>query len=163
MAPLTFLLTALLARSIAAASIYTGNAGWSYYGCYVETTTSNSTDFQRALPGKTETLGTNMTVPICQDYCAQDKYEFAGLEYTNECYCGFALNEQSTKVSDSECDLLCTGDSGQYCGGSLRLSVYNTTYNGKKSAAGRPVGDVRTDVGRLLALGIAVAGLGALL
>lgn len=82
MAPLILLLTAFLAQGITAISIYTGNSDWSYYGCFVETTTMNTTDFQRALPGKTETLGTNMTVPICQDFCAQDKFNFAGLEYT---------------------------------------------------------------------------------
>jgi hypothetical protein len=43
------------------------------------------------------------------------------------------------------------------------LSVYNTTYSGKKSAAGKAVGDVRAKVGRLLALGIAIAGLAVLL
>jgi hypothetical protein len=100
MAPLALLLTAFLAQGIAATSIYTGN-GWSYHGCFIETTTMNTTDFQRALPGKTETLGTNMTVPICQDFCAQDKYNFAGLEYTKYVSCLLLLPPISTSTTIS--------------------------------------------------------------
>lgn len=155
MARLALLLTAFLAHSVVATSIYPGNSDWGYAGCYNETTTLNATDNQRALPGSTETLGQNMTVPICQQFCATGKYNFAGLEYTNECYCGFSINALSTRVPDSDCNLPCTGNTTQFCGGALKLSVYNTTYSAKKGAAGK----TEMKLGSALALGVAVGGL----
>lgn len=64
------------------ASLYPAPTGWSYYGCYNETTLANGTEGARALNGGVmEDLAT-MTVPLCLAYCNSNAYKFAGLEYT---------------------------------------------------------------------------------
>jgi len=97
-----------------------------------------------------------MTVPVCLAYCQDNSYAFAGLEYTKECYCAQYLNSISAKVPDSECNLPCVGNGTQFCGGALRLSVYQTQ-DKKKGAGVKGVAEVK--VGSILALGVAVGGL----
>ncbi|CAB1348071.1 unnamed protein product, partial [Coregonus sp. 'balchen'] len=49
-------------------------------------------------------------------------YQFAGLEYGSECYCGNHIT--SLRVRDEECNLDCKGEKGSPCGGVGRLSVF---------------------------------------
>ncbi|KAH6709217.1 WSC domain-containing protein [Leptodontidium sp. MPI-SDFR-AT-0119] len=135
------------------ATISPGNTKYEYAGCYSETTLSNGTNGLRALNGgKTESVVT-MTVGNCLDFCSADGYEFAGLEYTRECWCSHFLSSIAQKLDDSSCDLACIGNTTQICGGALKLSVY-TVKDSKKGAAGKVV---RTaPVGSILALGIAM-------
>ncbi|CZT49900.1 related to beta-1,3 exoglucanase precursor [Rhynchosporium secalis] len=136
------------------AKIFPGDKNYAYAGCYAETTQNNVTNNLRALTaGKTESLET-MTVQTCLDYCKKDNYEFAGLEYTKECWCAHSLSSAAQKLDDGACDLACTGNTTQVCGGALKLSVYTATKASKKGAAGK-VGQV-APVGSILALGIAM-------
>lgn len=91
-----------------------------------------------------------MTVPLCLSYCQSSGYNWAGLEYTRECYCAQHLSALSTHYPDSECSLPCMGNSSQLCGGPLALSVYQV----KASTQG--TGITTNPVGSLLALGIAL-------
>ncbi|KAG4415268.1 hypothetical protein IFR04_011575 [Cadophora malorum] len=135
------------------AKISPGNSKYEYVGCYSETTLNNGTNGMRTLnSGKTESVDT-MTVESCLDYCNADGYEFAGLEYTKECWCSPFLSSIAEKLDDSACDLACIGNTTEICGGALKLSVYNEK-DSKKGAAGKVV---RTaPVGSILALGIAM-------
>ncbi|KAL2765630.1 WSC domain-containing protein 1 isoform 3, partial [Daubentonia madagascariensis] len=63
-----------------------------------------------------------MTVPHCQDACAERSYVYAGLEAGAECYCGNRLPAMS--VRPEECDHECKGEKGSVCGAVGRLSVY---------------------------------------
>jgi hypothetical protein len=65
-----------------------------------------------------------MTVESCATFC--NPYQFFGLEYGRECYCGNTLNTNSGSTSASDCNMPCKGDSTQTCGGGQRLSVYKT-------------------------------------
>ena len=68
-----------------------------------------------------------MTLEACATFC--DGYLFWGAEYGRECYCGDSFNAGSTVAPVTDCSILCAGDSLEYCGGPVRLSVYalNTT------------------------------------
>jgi hypothetical protein len=67
-----------------------------------------------------------MTIEYCQAYCSSKNFGLAGIEYGSECYCGYALTNNST-LGHSGCTSLCAGDKSEVCGGSKLLSVYNDT------------------------------------
>lgn len=98
----------------------TGN--WNSLGCYTDAQNG------RALAGATFTDTKNMTVELCTAYCQSKGFSFAGVEYSQECYCDNSL--ASTSQSNATgCTMVCKGSKAEYCGGSSRLNVYalNTT------------------------------------
>ncbi|KAK0733413.1 WSC domain-containing protein [Lasiosphaeria miniovina] len=119
--------TTATTTSTATASIYTSPSnGFSYIGCYNETTDLAGTAGNRALYGGTnEVLPGNMTVQTCQAFCraSGSVYKFAGLEYARECWCASQLSSLSKQFPDSACNLTCEGDATQICGGSLKITV----------------------------------------
>ena len=68
-----------------------------------------------------------MTVVSCLSLCASKGFEYAGLEYRQECYCGDKPPPYE-RLREEQCDAPCaggTGGSGEAkCGGALSLSVY---------------------------------------
>ena len=72
------------ATSAVAASIAAGSNGYSYVGCWNETTGIEGTSGARALSGgKMESVDT-ATVEACLEYCGASNYQYAGLEYAQE-------------------------------------------------------------------------------
>lgn len=88
---------------------------WDYYGCYTEATG------QRALSGRT-TASNDMTIAKCASFCVG--FEYFGLEYAWECFCGNSFNTGSVKTDNSQCNMICGGSECNYCGAGNRLSVY---------------------------------------
>lgn len=86
-------------------------------GCYTEGVG------ERALAGTTTAIS-NMTVGTCVNFCKQNGFRYAGIEYSTECYCGASIATTAAKAPDSECNMLCGGDALAYCGGPGRLNVY---------------------------------------
>ena len=89
----------------------------------------------------------NMTVEMCADYCAP--YQYFGLEYGRECYCGNVRDPGSVAAPDTDCSFTCAGDTTETseatetCGAGMRLDLYindaYTTYNPSDDApAGTP-------------------------
>ena len=75
-------------------------------------------------------VANNMTVETCGAYCTSTNYYgLYGLEYSSECYCGNSLLNGGSYLpaSDTSCNLRCSGNDAEVCGGSGRLSVYNNT------------------------------------
>lgn len=77
--------------------------GWDSVGCFVDAVDA------RVLP---ELMGTTggaaaMTAEICLDACHAAGYKYAGIEWSQECYCG---NTQPTEeATDGRCDMVCNG------------------------------------------------------
>lgn len=129
--------------------------GWSYLGCYNESTTG------RALTGLENPIpGANNSVEACSAACGT--WTYFGVEYgeffplnsrlrrrslvdyvgrnnseTNdnrelsgdECYCSNTLNagatlQTGTAPGTTGCNVICKGNTTEYCGGSLRLNLY---------------------------------------
>lgn len=90
--------------------------GFQYLSCWKDTVGV------RSLPGKTYTSG-DMTPQSCGAFCAG--FEYFGVEYAVECFCGNTL--LSTVAPESECSKFCSGDVNQFCGGSNRLNVYQVS------------------------------------
>ena len=97
--------------------------GWTYYGCWTEATTG------RALAAlQNPAAAVPVSVESCGLACAA--YSYFGVEYAGECYCGNTFSAGSTIAPGGSlpaangCNMVCKGNSSEYCGGSLRLNVY---------------------------------------
>jgi len=76
-----------------------------------------------------------MTVESCSTFCS--KFQYFGLEYGGECYCGSALPSEQAPATD--CNMVCDGNSAELCGSSWRLSTYqNLNYNSAPSSSQTP-------------------------
>jgi hypothetical protein len=67
---------------------------------------------------------TEMTAEFCGDFCIGQGYPMFGTEYSRECFCGTARRAGSVTALEGDCNMACTGDAGEMCGGPSRLSVY---------------------------------------
>lgn len=117
-------------------SIGSTSNNYTYLGCFKD---DSSHSFSRA-----STSTSDMTNEQCQQFCRSKNMPIAATEYGKECYCGYGFN--STINLTSTCDnMICAGNSSQYCGGGLRLNAWNsTTYTGSYNPTLPPPG---TDVG----------------
>ncbi|MCJ1434081.1 hypothetical protein MMC27_003447 [Xylographa pallens] len=92
-----------------------------YMGCLSDNTSS------RVLPLASFTNSTGMTLNSCMNFCASRNYALWGTEYSSECYCGSDLPSSPSFSASSTCNLPCTGNSTQLCGGASALTLFNNT------------------------------------
>ena len=76
----------------------------------------------RSLDGASFT-SSSMTVELCSSFCASRGFSLAGTEYASECYCGNVLRLNGPAT----CDMACSGNSAEICGGGNALSVVSTS------------------------------------
>jgi hypothetical protein len=110
--------------AIHAPSVQTEISGYRYQGCYTDPSSS-----QRALSGYTTTDATGMTQQRCVATCSARNYLYAGVEYARECYCGDELQTvadggKAGLAAAASCDMTCSGDADQLCGGSSLIGVW---------------------------------------
>ncbi|KAG6332530.1 hypothetical protein ID866_6559 [Astraeus odoratus] len=94
---------------------------WHYKGCLQEPTTG-----VRMFPYELDWV-TNNTVTACLNQCAAYGYPAAGLEYGEQCFCGDITDVAANNgqfVSDSQCNMACSGDPIHYCGAGNLLATY---------------------------------------
>lgn len=91
-----------------------GNVNYGFQGCYTEATAG------RALPQLTG--ADDMDIAKCLTICGA--YEYAGVEYGRECWCGNTLGVGAVLTELSQCSMLCAGNKYEYCGAGSRLSLY---------------------------------------
>ncbi|RMY67353.1 hypothetical protein D0863_07849 [Hortaea werneckii] len=106
-----------------------------YLACYNDSVTN------RTLQGA-YLFGTslqNLTLERCATFC--DDFQYFGVEYAQECYCGSQLLNNAIQQDPSSCSAPCAGDDTQNCGGYNRISVYrnrNFTVVVSSSSSGTP-------------------------
>lgn len=72
-----------------------------------------------------------MSIDVCAAYCVG--YQYYGLEYSSQCFCGNIINSPNfittptTTPSNATCNMRCGGRGDQICGGSNAISLYNNT------------------------------------
>jgi iron transport multicopper oxidase len=100
-----------------------GNStGIQYLGCYSEATNGKALyDKQLAVPAA------NVTVEACMQACSN--YSYFGVERGNQCFCGNTIRAgsaliQGSTVGKTGCNMLCQGNSTEFCGGVNRLNMY---------------------------------------
>ncbi|KAH9912318.1 WSC-domain-containing protein [Epithele typhae] len=93
-------------------------SGWQALGCIAEGTNG------RAL-ASASTKSDNMTQATCASYCAAKGFKFAGVEFSDECYCGNSVaNGASTNLINGDlCSTKCAGNANEMCGGAARLTL----------------------------------------
>jgi hypothetical protein len=90
-----------------------------FQGCYTEAASG------RALSSKSY-FNDLMTLELCAAACGG--FQWFGVEYRRECYCGNALNQGSgLAANQADCNLLCPGDPTTFCGAGVRLQMYRLT------------------------------------
>ncbi|KAL7269705.1 hypothetical protein RUND412_007620 [Rhizina undulata] len=87
----------------------------------------------------------DMTVPKCIDYCVGKGFTYAGLEYSNECYCGNSITSDHIQAV-SKCSIPCAGESNQICGDAQRLSVYRKSTSQPSSVSAMTISSPTTFV-----------------
>lgn len=108
---------------------------WSSIGCYLYDLSIHWRIFcsslvcrdnvqGRALTGATYASATDMTVEGCVEFCDSRDYNYAGLEWYQECWCGNFIINGGAETTPSDCSFPCTGDPAQVCGAGNRLSMY---------------------------------------
>ncbi len=98
-------------------------------GCY-----SDNNNVGRALNGPKYTDPTGMCVEDCIRFCEDKHFQYAGVEYAQECYCGRNLSFGSKAIDAGQCDTGCKGNSTQLCGGWGKVSVYQRGGKYRRSA-----------------------------
>ena len=93
--------------------------GWTSQGCYTD-----SVD-HRALPKQVYVDG-DMTIEKCTDKCFSKGFIFAGVEFGRECFCSSSIGASGMPATDG-CDMPCTGNYHENCGGGNRLNIYQYT------------------------------------
>ncbi|KAJ7479694.1 galactose oxidase [Mycena latifolia] len=111
---------------------------WSSIGCYTDSTVA------RTLSGASTTDPVNMTVENCIGFCDSKKSVFAGVEFMvsssvtrqrtgtdlasdarkQECYCDDFIENSAVTAPITDCNLPCTGDRNESCGGPGRLNIF---------------------------------------
>ncbi|KAB8295124.1 hypothetical protein EYC80_007056 [Monilinia laxa] len=100
---------------------------WNFQGCYV--------DVGRTLFEAEYIDHVNMTDETCISYCTSKDLNYAGTEYSSECYCGNALATGAKPAPASDCSMKCSGDASEWCGGPNRLNLY---WNGENAPQTNP-------------------------
>ena len=93
------------------AAIGTGSS--QYKGCWID-------DSERAME---YSAGNWFGIETCMEHCKTLEYDYAGLQYHYQCYCGNDYQSHGKAPADNECNLSCNSGEG-ICGGRWRLSVY---------------------------------------
>ncbi|KAL2793575.1 WSC domain-containing protein [Aspergillus keveii] len=96
---------------------------WAELGCYF--------DDPSHLPLLESRVSANdeaLTIGTCQDACYRAAYQFAGVKGGNECWCSpFVGGEWARDQED--CNLPCTGDDSEICGGEETVVVFEAEYD----------------------------------
>jgi len=105
--------------------------GWNFVGCYDDSSgfrtpaTPNGAD-NRTLKAQQFNNATGMTPTMCIEFCSNFEfpYGFAGVELGQECWCDGVIQLTANLTNSSECDIPCSGDGTEICGGTSRISIF---------------------------------------
>jgi hypothetical protein len=68
------------------------------------------------------TTSTSLTPASCARTCSE--FIYFGVTRGNTCYCGNTLNPRSNNPNDNACNIPCTGNTRQLCGGQAHIQLY---------------------------------------
>jgi hypothetical protein len=86
-------------------------------GCY-----NDNQNNIRVLTGYSWSSGNEMTVEQCVSSCGSRGYQYAAVEDASQCFCG--NNNYSEQGTSTSCNMACTGNGAETCGGSGAQNVY---------------------------------------
>ncbi|KAJ6479618.1 copper radical oxidase [Mycena sanguinolenta] len=103
---------------------------WTSLGCY-----NDNVNGVRSLPNGIA-VASPFSLESCTAACFAAGYPLSGAEYADQCYCGTSIYSGAAKIATTSCNMLCTGNAQEFCGGPNTLSLYNYT------GSNRPTGPV---------------------
>lgn len=68
----------------------------------------------------------NNSPQFCIKLCLQSGYSYAGVQYSEECFCGNDEPPSTSKIPDSSCNMKCPGDNHATCGGYFTINIFQT-------------------------------------
>ncbi|MBJ6725035.1 WSC domain-containing protein [Geomesophilobacter sediminis] len=86
-----------------------------YLGCFKD-------DSRRDLKEKEWSDG-KMTPTLCINYCRDEGFPYAGVQYGSQCFCGNRYGKYG-QIPEKNCKTACAGDSDLDCGGTWANAVY---------------------------------------
>lgn len=134
-----------------------GPAGWGFVGCYTDSTQARTLINGYPVQGGAQ----NMSVANCAAACGTNGYTLSGVEYSGECYCGNNFSNGGAPAPDglNGCNMICNGNSSEFCGGPNRLDVYRLGARSIISPPWAPLGCYTDSVqARTLSVGLPVPG-----
>ncbi|XP_050537386.1 uncharacterized protein LOC126903300 isoform X2 [Daktulosphaira vitifoliae] len=93
-----------------------------YLGCFAE----NANDEENRLLKNPIGPNNHNTPQKCSEICFKKGYVYAGVTYGLECWCGNQRPSKTSVVENSNCDVRCSGDKNQFCGGGWKIGIYAT-------------------------------------
>lgn len=90
---------------------------YSYVGCF------GDDGRDRVLSGTNIKANPEMTIAACAEHCEGSAY--FGTEYAGECYCSRSSDNLNSLNVATNCDMPCTGNATEMCGGHDAISVYH--------------------------------------
>jgi len=76
-------------------------------------------------------LGSNNSPDNCRSYCAANGFDYAGVQFWTQCFCGNDAPPSDRLRDASECNAACPGDASQMCGQSWRMNIYTSQPTGQ--------------------------------
>ncbi|EPS39555.1 hypothetical protein H072_6644 [Dactylellina haptotyla CBS 200.50] len=100
-----------------------GNDNYVRIGCV------NEPDSGRAMTGGQNLAGTSSTMGVarCLEFC--DDKVWVGLQYGGECWCSSGPVNFGDTVDDSQCNMVCKGNTTEYCGAGRKFDLYQLRSN----------------------------------
>uniref|UniRef100_A0A1I8GWZ5 WSC domain-containing protein n=1 Tax=Macrostomum lignano TaxID=282301 RepID=A0A1I8GWZ5_9PLAT len=134
LAPLTMQASSILPLLCCCVAFgYSMGAEFGPMGCFVDGPTQDlpglegrSTIGPYSVSGSFVSLG-HMTLELCSEICAYGDFEYFGIQFSVECFCGNSYGSLG-QAADSDCNMNCGGNSAQICGSEWRNSVYRQVY-----------------------------------
>ncbi|RAH81716.1 hypothetical protein BO86DRAFT_399552 [Aspergillus japonicus CBS 114.51] len=90
---------------------------FSFLGCY------SDQESPRVLVADSKEDATGMTVEACVSLAKAGAWRYAGVEYSRQCFVGNTIHD-GTAYSDSDCNMPCSGNTAETCGGGNRVQIY---------------------------------------
>jgi len=110
----------------------------------------------RTFPNGVGVVG-QVTIESCTEACFNAGFSLAGAEYADQCcthqrsqiyciftthnlhlVCGNSFENSGAPIAASSCNMLCAGNSSEFCGGPNALNVYNYTKSSTPSGTPPP-------------------------
>ncbi len=85
-----------------------------YLGCFRDNWTRDLSGYTTNNPG--------MTTQMCVNLCREKGSTYAATQYGQHCFCGNSYGKYGPATN---CDMKCSGNTGEICGGSFANSVYS--------------------------------------
>jgi hypothetical protein len=98
----------------------------SFLGCFKDSNKRDLSGYAFSSP--------KMTKNLCVDTCRRKGFKYAGLQYSQQCFCG---NSYGKLGKSDNCNMPCSGNKGEICGGGWANSVYQISA-GTKTAGTAP-------------------------